>query len=338
MNNDGRLKFGLRLSPDRSATEYVDIAEKAERLGIEYVWVEDEIPSNPFRDPFILLAAVASKTARVKLGTGVTNPYSRHPALVAFGIMTLNELSGGRAFLGLGAGGSMALAPLEIKMWDRPILAVSEAVQVYRLLFAGETVSFQGEMIRMKGVKLFKKPDRPIPIYLAARSPKMLRLSGEVADGVLLSGLPLSRTADAIAEARAGMRLSKRRDNFQVCLSVYFSTSRDGKRARDLVKKHCVFAVADSPTGGLERSGVSREQQEALRQVVRSKGIEAAKGLVTDQMVDSLTVSGEPESCIKACRERTRIGIDQLVFAGPLGPDCNEALKIICREIIPNLK
>ncbi len=105
------LRTGIWLFPDTSSATFVAHARQCEEAGIGDLWVGDE---GPGRDPFTLLAAAAMQTTRLRLAVGVTNPYLRHPAITAVAAMTVHELSGGRAVLGFGPGGDVALAPLGI--------------------------------------------------------------------------------------------------------------------------------------------------------------------------------------------------------------------------------
>ncbi|MEM3506084.1 MAG: LLM class flavin-dependent oxidoreductase [Candidatus Bathyarchaeia archaeon] len=126
----------------------------------------------------------------MKLGTSICNPYTRHFAIIAVAILSLDEISNGRAILGIGAGGSLTLFPLKIEMWYKPIKTVKEAVKLIKSLFSGEIVNSDEEFLKAKDIKLFNTQKHRIPVYLGARRPKMLKLIGELADGALLSSLP----------------------------------------------------------------------------------------------------------------------------------------------------
>ncbi|MGH2825075.1 MAG: LLM class flavin-dependent oxidoreductase, partial [Thermoleophilaceae bacterium] len=143
------VEYGLGLPPAAPVAELIDVAVEAERLGYRWLWVNDERLE---RDPFTVLAAVADRTERIRLGPGVTNPYSRHPALLATAIATLDELSGGRAVLGLGAGGTNHRA-LAI---DRtaPAAALREAIELIRALLGGRTASVDGRVVRAREARL----------------------------------------------------------------------------------------------------------------------------------------------------------------------------------------
>ena len=136
------MRTGLLLLPSRPATELVDLAVGAERLGYDDFWLADE---RFFREVYTVLGLAAARTSRLRLGPGVTDPYSRHPALTAMAIATLDEVSAGRAILGLGAGVS-GFRELGVDA-ARSAVAIREAVTLIRGLLAGQTVTLKGEQV-----------------------------------------------------------------------------------------------------------------------------------------------------------------------------------------------
>ena len=143
------VEYGVGLPPSGPVADLVALAEEIERLGYRYLWVNDERLE---RDPFTVLAAMAQRTERIRLGPGVTNPYSRHPALIATATATLDELSGGRAVLGLGAGGTNHRA-LGIER-KAPATALREASELIRALWAGSTITVEGDVVRAREARL----------------------------------------------------------------------------------------------------------------------------------------------------------------------------------------
>ena len=160
-----------------------DLAVLSETLGYRWFWYTD----NRFaRDCYLGLAAVAAKTQQIRLGTGVTDPYSRHPALTACAIATLDEMCGGRAVLGLGVGATgFRELGLDRKL---PVAALRETVEIVRGLLRGEQVTLAGKVVGLAGGKLTFAPTRPdIPVYFATHGAQITRLAGQIADGVLIA-------------------------------------------------------------------------------------------------------------------------------------------------------
>ena len=126
MSGDTAPAVGVWVFPEAPAPELVDLARHVEDLGLDELWVGDE---GPARDPFAVLAAAAVATDRIRLATGITNPYVRHPGVTAASMLTIHELSGGRAVLGVGAGGQLSLSPFGLEA-SRPVHRMSEFLDI----------------------------------------------------------------------------------------------------------------------------------------------------------------------------------------------------------------
>ncbi len=174
-------RIGILLNSEYPHAVLMDLARLIEESGLSTLWYGDE---RFYYETYTGLAAAALATSRIRLGPGVSDPYTRHPALTASGIASLDELSGQRAVLGYGVGAS-GFESLGIKA-ARPVGTVREAIDIIRRLLRGEHVSSAGPEIPMNDGYL-KVPAREVPIYLAADGPQMLRLAGEIADAVVTS-------------------------------------------------------------------------------------------------------------------------------------------------------
>jgi 5,10-methylenetetrahydromethanopterin reductase len=176
------MRFSVLLNAEHEARTLMDLARRIERLGFDTLWYADE---RFYREAYAGLAICALATERIKLGTGVTDPYTRHPALTAMAIGTIDELSNGRALLGIGAGRA-GYHNIGIEL-VRPVRRLREGIEIVKRLLAGEHLDYRGEIFQTDDLWL-KFPTRPdIPIYLAADGPHILRLAGEVADAVITS-------------------------------------------------------------------------------------------------------------------------------------------------------
>jgi alkanesulfonate monooxygenase SsuD/methylene tetrahydromethanopterin reductase-like flavin-dependent oxidoreductase (luciferase family) len=187
----------LAAYPQRRLMEY---ARRAEELGFGCFWYADE---RLYHETYVGLTACALATTRIRLGPAVTDPYSRHPALTAMAISSLDEISDGRAILGLGAG-SMGFEQLGLRL-HRPAATLRDAIKVIRRLWAGEHVSYEGEQFVLREANM-ELPTRPgIPIYLAADGPRTLRVAGELADAVVVAHCASPKILDTKLEpVRAG--------------------------------------------------------------------------------------------------------------------------------------
>jgi 5,10-methylenetetrahydromethanopterin reductase len=197
---DGAMRYGLLLLGEHAPDRLLTLARFAEAHNFENLWYADE---KFFRDPYVSLTYLAQHTERIRLGTCVTDPYTRHPALTAMAMGTLDEVSGGRAVLGIGAGfsGLQAMGTIHTK----PVVALREAIALIRRLWAGEMVNVQGETVGFHGGELNFKARPDIPILIASSGRQILRLAGEVADAIMLGDLASARViAPALAEVKRG--------------------------------------------------------------------------------------------------------------------------------------
>lgn len=183
---------GIWLYPDAPVADLVDAVVAADQAGIDEIWIADE---GVARDPMVVLSAAASRTRRIRLGVGITSPVLRHPGALAPTIATLDELSGGRAMLGLGVGGTESLDPFGLT-YERPIALMRRAVETARSVIERRP----GEHYQPPR---HAAPARQVPIYLGARGEQMNRLASKVADGVFLSGFALDGLAEPVGWARS---------------------------------------------------------------------------------------------------------------------------------------
>ena len=192
-------RLGLLCLP-RSVAAAVADARLAEDVGFSLVGVADS--QSVFREMYVTMALCAQATRRVRIGPSVTNPITRHPAVAASGIATVDEIAPGRAFFGLGSGDSAILNLAERPSTLADLRAYVEAVRA--LHTRGET-TWRGRLARLTWAK------RAIPIYLSAEGPRTLELAGEIADGVIVNvGLEPALVKDAVARVHAGARRAGR--------------------------------------------------------------------------------------------------------------------------------
>lgn len=172
----------IAVTTDREAAEILDVAGQAEALGFDGLWLTD---LRFERDCFTMLGALAAATERMVLAPGVSDPYSRHPAQLAAAIATVQELSGGRAVLGLGAGGSN-LDKIGMTR-ERPLATVTAAIAAIRSMLSGETAEVETAAFAIQGGRMSFGQDKPVPIALVAHGPKMYELAGRLADQVVVA-------------------------------------------------------------------------------------------------------------------------------------------------------
>jgi len=328
------LKFGIELVPDRAISTLVEYAIIAEQNGLDSIWVTDHYCN---RTVYIALTMMAIKTSKITLGVGVTNPYVIHPAWTAAAVATLDEVSGGRAILGIGSGDKATLEAIGIER-KKPLTAVREAVTVIRRLLAGEVVNFEGEFFKLKGARLNFKPSRAIPIYIGAQAPKMLQLAGQLGDGVLINASHPKDFEKAIPLIKKGAEAAGK-DFSKIDIVAYtcFSVAPDSKKAKDAARLVVAFIVAGAPDTLLKERGIDLGKVSTIREALAKGDFKKAAENVDDLMLDYFSISGSPDECIEKLRELIKAGITHIVMGSPLGPKKKEALALI-GEIVKKLR
>jgi 5,10-methylenetetrahydromethanopterin reductase len=229
------MNYGVGLFPTEPLGKMIGLAKLSEELGFSHIWVGDS--HLIWREAYVNMAAVALNTSTVKVGTGVTNPLTRHPSVVASAYATLEEYSPGRMIVGIGLGDSsvetMGMKPAKLSFFEK-------TMQQMRDLLAGKEVELETGKIH-----LLHPCKRKVPVYIAASGPKMLELSGRIADGIIvLVGVANEYIAHAKEKIAAGAKSAGRNvEEIELVLWVPCAIS-DSAPAKDAVKAHVARVVA----------------------------------------------------------------------------------------------
>jgi len=283
------VALGLQIVPTMAAGELVETIQMAEELGYSHAMVADE---GLMLDVYAVLGAAASATGSIRLGA-VTNGYTRHPAATAAALATVDEMSGGRAFVTLVAGGTMVLRPMGIAR-SAPVAVMADSIDALRLLWRGEPVTWQGRRFKLEQAQLSMGP-RDIPIWVAARGPRLLELAGTAADGVVLMAKGDLSDAFSIAEQARGHGPPLTR----VYLDRLAYTPEMITEAKTLYG----YAVMDSPRRLLRNLGLRDDEIAALRRAFELGGPDEAARLVTDEIVAQYQISGTRQECRRQLRD-----------------------------------
>jgi 5,10-methylenetetrahydromethanopterin reductase len=318
--------FGIEFVPNEPALKVGYMAKLAEDAGFETIWITDHYNN---RDVYSTLAVLSLATNKVKLGTGVTNPYTRNVAVTASSIASINEISGGRAILGIGPGDKATFDAMGIA-WEKPLTAVKESVSALRELLAKKRVAGHG----MAGAQLaFKAGD--IPIYIGAQGPKMLEMAGMIADGVLVNASHPDDFKYAVPLVKKGAKKAGRDpEDVEICAYTSFSADKNGDKAVNEAKIVVAFIVAGSPESVLSRHGIKPEEAAAVSGAISKGDFGSALGAVTETMIKAFSVSGTPDDCKARVEELLATGVTQIVVGSPIGPNKERAIKLIGKEIL----
>ncbi len=306
------MRFGAAFFPAMPVDEVANIGRLAESLGYADLWIPDQ---SFHHDPFLLLARCAQATSSIRLGVAVTNPVSRHPVQIARAAVTLDQITGGRFILGLGAGNRTSVLPALGLPIDRPAMRIAEAIDVCRRLFRGECVSLDGSTLSLKEVKLDMDVSREIPIYVGSRGSRVLRLAGAKADGVFVEGM---FTSEGLAYAQGEVERGARevgRDTAEVEIvawqAIRLSTTMaaaDDARYRSWA----ALIMRSTNHDTLEQIGIPRDAIESVAAAFRTSGEQAAWSRVPDEVMSRLLLAGDPDQIEERLRTLEKHGVDRV--------------------------
>jgi F420-dependent oxidoreductase-like protein len=295
------VKLGLTLPYEGSLSfpEAVELAQHAEALGFESVWAPEAYGT----DAVSLLGALAARTERIGLGTGIVNVFSRTPALLAQTAATLDLISGGRFILGLGTSGHQVVSGWHGMAFEQPLLRMRETIAIVRQVLRRDRLIFDGEVFHLdKGLKLLARPMRDrVPIFLATLTPGGLRLTGELADGWIPTLFAPDHMDLFRPELEAGARIAGRSlDSLAIAPHVPISIDDDRGRARDRLRPWVALYVGGMGSRSknfyndlVSRYGFADEARTLQELYLGGKQLEAIRR-VSDALVDAISIAGPP--------------------------------------------
>ncbi|MFQ5661121.1 MAG: LLM class flavin-dependent oxidoreductase [Gammaproteobacteria bacterium] len=327
------VSFHVGILPNRPLTEFVDWIAQADASGFGGVWVADS--QSIFRDAFMALTLFADRTRQMELATGVTNVITRHPAVLAHSLATLDELSGGRAILGIGVGES---AVYNIGKKPARLKRMEEVIGVIRTLMAGETAHFDGQDIEVSW------PPRQVPVVMACTGPKSLQLAGSIADGVLFqvgADPALVRYAKKNIEIGAG-RAGRDVAGIKLYQRLACAVSRDREQVREEARGYASVAAGTVYSAIPERD-MPEELWADLRLMkeqydYQQHGSMEAKqaDLITDRILDAIAIAGTPEEAVPRFKQLVDLGVENFVL--PIATRKPEVIiKTLAEEVIPEV-
>ncbi len=325
------MKLGVEFVPYSRIDRLTELARHVEGAGFEYIWVSDHYHN---RYVHSVLVHLAQATNKVKLGPGVTNPYLVHPSVTAAAVATLDEISGGRAVLGISAGDPFFLATVGIRH-RRPITTVREAVEIIQKLLSGESLDYSGDVFTCHGASLRFKPPSTIPIYIGGRKQHMLELAGAIANGALINASHPEDLKECIDYIHRGARRSKRKlEELDLVAYMVTSIDEDEEKARDRARTVVSFVATSAPPAALERHGIPLEDVEKISNFLRVGNIQKARGAVTQPMIDAFSISGPPDKLASHVEEISKLGVTQVVAGSPIGPNPTKAIGSIAEALL----
>jgi coenzyme F420-dependent glucose-6-phosphate dehydrogenase len=328
------LKLGYKASAEQFGPgELLEFSCLAEELGFDSIFVSDHFQPWKHTDghapfSFAWLGALGARTRRVQIGTSVATPTFRyHPSVVAQAFGTLGAMFPSRVVLGVGTGESLNEVPATAMEWpgakerrDR----LREAVRLINRLWGEDRVTFEGQFYRTDRATIYDKPDRKVPIWIAASGPLAAAMAGQIAEGfICTSGKNPQLYIDLSNKVAEGLAKTGRpADGIERMIEVKVSFDTDAKRAREDTRHWAALAL-------------SPEEKVGVEDPVEMERLAAA--LPLDRAAGRWIVSSDPAEQVEKIRPYVELGFTHLVFHAP-GPDQPRFLKLYAEQVLPLLR
>ena len=332
------LRLGVSLSNEVSVRATVELAATAEKFGFEEIWLPE---SRHGRGLFTVAAQVAARTERARIGIGIVNPFWRHPSVIAMEAATLDEASGGRLKLGLGAAlwTLSALGEADSRT-RRPLSSMKEAIEIVRAMVAGGPQPAPVMYSARPDVHLDFEPVRQrLPIYVGAVNAGMLRMSGALANGVELGAITSPGYVRwAWEKVSEGARSAGRSPGaLDLAANVLISVDRDARAARGAVRPVLAYYLHRVEGVVVDQSGADPDQVARVTQAVATAGVGAGAAAVTDHLIDVFAAAGGPDEVAARLAEYVAAGLRGLLAWYVFGPDPVAGLGLLAAEVAPQL-
>jgi alkanesulfonate monooxygenase SsuD/methylene tetrahydromethanopterin reductase-like flavin-dependent oxidoreductase (luciferase family) len=326
-----------------SAAELAGLGALAERCGIRGVWVSS---LNDSRDPWANLSLLAQRTSTLTLGPIAINPYDTHPLKIAAGLLTLNELAGGRARIVVGGGGealqALGLAPA------RRVRAVREAVEIIRAAATRETVNYAGELFQVRNCRFGWATAPAPPVYIGAGQAQMLRMAARAGDGIMLSDVPPGPAAHIIGTLDAALAANgrSRAAGFWTSVFTAWHVYADADEARREARRWLLLRGIFRPwllAEFLDPADVRLVMQNHAGFVkafaAGSHLVEGVPEPVLDALVDNMTLCGTPgtlDGIIHRLRHLREAGLGSVALRLYTNPA--DSIRLIGERVLPALR
>lgn len=290
------------LLESKDILKFASIVDKNEN--IHSIWA----PESWGKEVFSTLGAISQVTNRVKIGTSIVNIYSRTPATIGMGGITLDNLSNKRAILGLGTSTSVLVENLHGIKFEKPLIRMKEYVQSIKLLLKPNKVNFHGQTVNIKNFKLLEHSRDDIPIYVAAVNPGMINVAKKYADGIIL----YLKSKDELKRVIKNIKLENRNQKFKKAIVIITSVSnKDPAKASLRAARTLAFYIS---VGRIYYESLIKTKYESAVEKIHNDynkyGLEESSKNITDEMLNDFVIAGSINDCNSQIKRWKKIGID----------------------------
>lgn len=336
------MKVQILLQAGLPAVTVAQLGSLAENFGVDTLWASS-FPGH--RDPFLSLSILARDSQCMRLGVVPISPFEMHPMRISDALLTLNEMCGGRASLLVGGLGRSVMRVTGLEP-TRRVTAVSECVEILKSAARGDLVEYTGDIYRLHGYQASWTADALPSIYVGATGPSMLKMAGRVADGVMMSDVPLSRMPEVLGNVRLGIEGAERDESdfrFNNFFAWHIKPDRKESIAearRELVWRGILQKWHTSPFLGEADSEFVESNWGAFLQAFlqQTQVIEGIPEHIVEALVANLTFSGGLDAIdgvIEHLKSFEAAGLDEITLK--VHGDADEAIRIIGERLVPEL-
>ena len=321
------MRIACSLGSLLTVEEVLHCSKSVSDSKIDSIW----IPETWGMENFSTMSAVASNTDSQKIGSSIINIYSRSPSTIAMGAATVDILSNGRLILGLGTSSMPIVEDFHGDKFSNPVQRMKEYVEIIRLALSKKQINYSGKVFQLNNFTLLIEPKRKsIPIYLAAINEKMVNLTWEIADGVIFYLRPLEELKKTITKMQSKKRID-------VACQIITCVSEDSENAILRAKKTLAFyvSVGDIYREFLSKNGFQNETKNIFEEF-KNSGFKSNHELVTDKMLNSLCIAGNPNESKKQLQKFRDSGIDlPIIQFNPIG-DTKKSFSLLKKTFLEN--
>ena len=321
------MRIACSLGSLLSVEEVLQCSKSLSDSKIDSIW----IPETWGMENFSTMSAVASNTDSQKIGSSIINIYSRSPSTIAMGAATVDILSKGRLILGLGTSSMPIVEDFHGDKFSNPVQRMKEYVEIIRLALSKKQMNYSGKVFQLNNFTLLIEPKRrSIPIYLAAINEKMVNLTWEIADGVIFYLRPLEEMKKTITKMQSKKRID-------VTCQIITCISEDSEIAILRAKKTLAFyiSVGNIYREFLSKNGFQNETNNIFDEFKKS-GFKSNHELVTEKMLNSLCIAGNPNESKQQLQKFRDSGVDLPIIQFNPIEDTKESFSLVKKTFLEN--
>ena len=325
------MRIGVSFDGFTTTRETIDAARAAVNAGASSLWMAEHLG---YREAAVTAMGFLVSTEGATVVPTAISPYLWHPTPTAMALATLAEAGQGRTAVALGTGNPLFLRESG-QVPAKPVQAMREFVECLRRLWTGEAVHFEGKLFQLSGARMAFRPAAPIPIYVAAMGPAMLRLAGRLGDGIVLSaGLSTGYAARSLAAvAEAARNAGRDPQVLRRASYLYLAVSKDGGSHVERLREKLAFLLRNRFLAENVRSSGIDIDQDAIIDAVGRRDMDAAARLVPDEAVEAFAVGGTPAECRERLRAYVDAGIEEPVLCILGGAEERRLALALLREL-----